>query len=42
MRRLHALEAPKHGVWYGDAIVRRLRDQLLREEVQPSDPRHSQ
>jgi hypothetical protein len=27
MRHLHALEAPKHGVWYGDAIVRRLRDE---------------
>jgi hypothetical protein len=29
MRRLHALEAPKHGIWYGDAIARRLRDELL-------------
>ena len=37
MRRLHALEAPKHGVWYGDAIVRRLRDERLREEARPSD-----
>ena len=30
MRRLHALEAPKHGVWYGDVIVRRLRDEHTR------------
>ena len=30
MRRLHALEAPKHGVWYGDAIVRRLA--ILRDD----------
>jgi hypothetical protein len=42
MRRLHALEAPKHGVWYGDAIVRRLRDERLREAAQPPDQRHSQ
>jgi hypothetical protein len=42
MRRLHALEAPQHGVWYGDAIVRRLRDARLREEARPPDQRHSQ
>jgi hypothetical protein len=30
MRRLRALEAPAHGVWYGDEIVRRLRDRLQR------------
>ena len=42
MRCLHALEAPKHGVWYGDAIVRRLRDERLREEAQTRDQRQSQ
>jgi hypothetical protein len=42
MRRLHALEGPKHGVWYGDAIVRRLRDERLREEARPSDQHHWQ
>ena len=42
MRRLHALEAPKHGVWYGDVIVRRLHDERLREEARPPDQRHSQ
>jgi hypothetical protein len=26
MQRLRALEAPKHGVWYGDSVVARLRD----------------
>jgi hypothetical protein len=29
MRRLEPLEAPKHRVWYGDFIVRRLRDQIV-------------
>ena len=28
MRRLEPFEAPKHRVWYGDFIVRRLRDQI--------------
>jgi hypothetical protein len=41
MRRLHALEAPRHGVWYGDAIVRRLHDERLREEVRPPGQRHA-
>jgi hypothetical protein len=41
MRHLHALEAPKHGVWYGDAVVRRLRDGLLREGARPPHQRHS-
>jgi hypothetical protein len=30
MRGLEALEAPGHGVWYGDEVVRRLRDRLAR------------
>jgi len=42
MRRLHALEAPKHGVWYGDVIVRRLFDERLSEEARSPDQRHSQ
>ena len=42
MRRLHALEAPKHGVWYGDVIVRRLFDERLSEEARSPDRRHSQ
>lgn len=29
MRRLEAMEAPQHGAWYGDAVVRRLRDALV-------------
>lgn len=29
MPRLRALEAPKHGAWYGDAVVARLRDRFL-------------
>jgi len=29
MRRLQLLEDPRHGVWYGDVIVKRLRDQAL-------------
>lgn len=29
MRRLHAIEAPTHGAWYGDTIVARLRDRAL-------------
>ena len=29
MPRLHALEAPRHGTWYGDTIVARLRDKAL-------------
>jgi len=28
MRRLRQLEDPRHGVWYGDVIVRRLRDKI--------------
>jgi hypothetical protein len=28
MRRLQELETPGHGAWYGDEVVRRLRDRL--------------
>ena len=28
MQRLGPLEAPNHGVWYGDVVVRRLRDRI--------------
>jgi hypothetical protein len=29
MRGLEGVEAPKHRAWYGDAVVQRLRDQIL-------------
>ncbi|HEY0136762.1 MAG TPA: DUF1835 domain-containing protein [Nannocystis sp.] len=35
MPRLHALEAPGHGAWYGDAIVARLRDAALGQHATP-------
>ena len=37
MPRLHALEAPGHGAWYGDAVVARLRDAAL-TSPRPADP----
>ena len=37
MRRLQTLEAARHGVWYGDVVVRRLRDEHLREGISASD-----
>jgi len=39
LRRLHGLEAAKHGAWYGDTVVRRLRDEYLRDRTGSPDPR---